>query len=105
MFEGLNLYPDYYGPDSSETALYTTPRRDLEDLNFRLKQACTTARFAGANISSSLDDESTTHLIVGNDKSRLRYLRERIPRSVSNPFLSSRFNADALAAGNASPVS
>lgn len=58
MFEGLLLYSDQ------------------QLANDRMKQACDTARFAGARLTDDLE-EGITHVLVGEDKSTTRTLRQR----------------------------
>lgn len=71
-FEGLLIYPDLQ--QSEEAKLSTQNKPD-----FRMQQACNTARFAGARITNSLG-EGVTHILVGEDRSRLRALRQQISR-------------------------
>ena len=69
MFEGLLLYTDrQLASDASLTD---------KDLEFRTKQACDTARFAGARLTNDLK-EGITHVLVGEDRSSTRVLRQRI---------------------------
>lgn len=69
MFEGLLVYTDGQlanGASSTD-----------KDLNFRTKQACDIARFAGARLTNDLK-EKVTHVLVGEDRSSTRVLRQRI---------------------------
>lgn len=69
MFEGLLVYTDrQLANDASLTD---------EDLDFRTKQACDTARFAGARLTNDLK-EGITHVLVREDRSSTRVLRQRI---------------------------
>lgn len=68
MFEGLILYTDrQLGNDLSLT---------VKDSNFRMKQACDTARFAGARLTNDLK-EGITHVLAGEDKSATRVTRQK----------------------------
>lgn len=68
-FEGLLLYNSrqHFNDDSFVD----------KDSDFRMKQACDTARFAGASLTNDLE-EGVTHVLVGEDKSITRALRQRI---------------------------
>lgn len=76
IFEGLLLYV----VDSEYHILKGTSSSEQEPLNdpaFRMKQACNTAKFAGARFTNNLADNSITHILVGSDKTS-RALREKI---------------------------
>ena len=49
-----------------------------ETTALRIQLANNTARFAGAQIASDLEDERITHLIVGDNRDKLRGLRRSI---------------------------
>lgn len=68
MFEGLLLY--------SDRQLFNDASLTDKDSDFRIKQACDTARFAGANFTNDLR-EGITHVLVGADGSTTRALRQR----------------------------
>lgn len=69
MFEGLILYTDRkLASDASLTD---------KVLDFRMKQACDTARFAGARLTNDLK-EGITHVLIGEDRSTTKVLRQRI---------------------------
>ncbi|KAF6231831.1 hypothetical protein HO173_009914 [Letharia columbiana] len=80
MFEGLLLYTD--GQLANDASLTD------EKSDFRMKQACDTARFAGARLTNDLK-EGITHVLVGEDRSTTRALRQktsefqRLPRLVT----------------------
>lgn len=68
MFEGLLLYTDrQLASDASMTD---------KDPNLRMKQACDTARFARARLTNDLQ-EGVTHVLVGQDRSTTRALRQK----------------------------
>ena len=68
MFEGSLLYTD------RQLASLTD-----KDPDFRTKQACDTARFAGARFTNDLK-EGITHVLVGEDSSTTRALRQKISK-------------------------
>lgn len=68
MFEGLLLYTD--GQLANDASLTD------EKSDFRMKQACDTARFAGARLTNDLK-EGITHVLVGEDRSTTRALRQK----------------------------
>lgn len=78
MFEGLLLYIVGSEHDTLE-GTSSSEQKPLEGAAFRMKQACNTAKFAGARITTSLADEGITHIVVGTDKAP-RALREKISR-------------------------
>ena len=69
IFAGLLLYTDRQL--ASDTALMD------KNLVFRTKQACDTARFAGAHLTNDLK-EGITHVLVGHDRSTIKALRQRV---------------------------
>ena len=79
MFEGLSLYidrPQHVPTDllNGEGPAPTTP------LDLRLQMASNAARFASARLADDLEDETITHVVVGDDRSRVRSIRETIAR-------------------------
>ena len=70
IFEGLLIHVDSHS-SKSETLLTD------QESDFRMTQACTTARFAGARITTDLE-ESVTHVLVGADRSRWNEMRRQI---------------------------
>ena len=68
MFEGLLLYTD--------RQLFNEASLTDQDPNSRLKKACDTARFAGARLTADLN-EGVTHVLVGDDRSVTRTLRQK----------------------------
>lgn len=68
MFEGLLFYTD-------RQLTNDTPLTD-EDPDFRMKQACDIARFAGARLTNELQ-EGVTHVLVGEDRSTTRTIRQK----------------------------
>lgn len=85
MFEGLLIYFD--GLTSQNAASLT-----YQDAGFKVKQAYDTARFAGARSTDQLW-EGTTHVLIGNDRSRYKILRQnvstfqRLPRFVTHEWV------------------
>ena len=69
MFEGLLFYTDRQLTNDN-------PLTD-EDPDFRMKQACDTAKFAGARLTNELQ-EGVTHVLVGEDRSTTRTLRQKL---------------------------
>ena len=69
IFAGFVLYTDRQLP--SEGALME------KNLDFRMKQACDTARFAGAHITNDLKD-GITHVLVGHDRRTIKALRQKV---------------------------
>ena len=70
MFEGLLLYN---GAQPFNDACLTDSDSDSDS---RMKQACDTARFAGASLTHELK-EGVTHVLVGEDRSTTKALRQR----------------------------
>ena len=71
IFEGLLFY--------TERQLTNDPSLTDKDLDFRMEQACDTARFAGARLTNELQ-EGVTHVLVGEDRSTTRTLRQKTTR-------------------------
>ena len=67
MFEGFLIYIDRQLANDA-------PKMD-KDPDFRMKQACDTARFAGACLTNDLK-EGITHVLVGEDRYITRLLRQ-----------------------------
>ncbi|MCJ1269275.1 DNA ligase (ATP) [Lobaria immixta] len=100
IFEGLLLYV----VDSEHDILKGTSSSEQEPLNdhaFRMKQACNTAKFAGARFTNNLADDSITHILVRSDKTS-RGVREkiswrkRLPRLVSFDWIEQSWNEKTL---------
>lgn len=79
IFEGLLVYVDRQDRKGETLPTHKTP-------DFRMKQACNTARFAGARVTDELKD-GVTHVVVGQDRSRIRALREKVSGSKRLPRL------------------
>ena len=75
MFEGRLIYVDH--SDTDDPA-----RVNQRDTNFRMKQACNTARFAGAQLTKDLK-EGVTHILVGNNQDHGATLRRTVSRYAS----------------------
>ena len=69
IFAGFLLYTDRQL--ASEGALMD------KNLDFRTKQACDTARFAGAHLTNDLK-EGITHVLVRHDRRTTKALRQRV---------------------------
>lgn len=79
MFEGLYIYIDR--PKHASTDILKQERpSSTAPLDLRLRMASNTARFAGARLAEGLNDENITHVAIGEDRSRLRSIRETISR-------------------------
>lgn len=78
--------------DRSEHAPIDNPSGEapglMAPLDLRLQMASNTARFAGARLAQILKDETITHVAVGDDRSRLRSIRETISRQAFLPPMS-----------------
>ncbi len=94
IFEGVLIYA--YAEDQS-----TETRRTHKNPDFRMKQARDTARFAGARVASELE-QGVTHVLVGEDRSRSRVLREkvsgfkRLPRLVTVEWIEQSWQEKTL---------
>ena len=80
MFKDVSLYADYQTSNKSNGTTNVVDSADLNQSDFRMKQAVNTARFAGAEITTDLANEDITHVLVGSDKGRMRILREKTSR-------------------------
>lgn len=65
LFKGLTFY--FHHPSSSSEVDSGSPSREREANSSRLRLATNVARFAGAGIASSLNDNSVTHVVVDAD--------------------------------------
>lgn len=77
LFEGFLLYQA--DSDYSELNCASISERQ-KILEFRKRQVCNIARFAGAKFAEDITNKRITHIVVGNDKVS-RGLREKISRS------------------------
>lgn len=71
MFEGLLFYTD--------RQLTNDISSGEREADFRMKQACNIAKFAGARLTNELQ-EGVTHVLVGEDRSTMRTLRQNTSR-------------------------
>ncbi|MCJ1388191.1 DNA ligase (ATP) [Xylographa bjoerkii] len=102
MFEGFLIFANGLhsgqGNGTSETEDPGIPT--MADL--RYKQACNTARFAGAAIATDIADTSITHVLIGEDRGNLRALRKnfstrrRLPRFVTLAWIEESWEAKTL---------
>lgn len=81
MFEGLLLFIDQPKRGSSDGTL-SAKQKTFDGLDLRMKQACNTARFAGATFTQILADEGITHVLARTDKAS-KVLRETLSRYVA----------------------
>lgn len=72
MFEGLVVYVDFSSANHPGPPTATMRQDDL-----RLNQACNIARFAGAQLMGELQP-GVTHVLVGEDRSRHKALRQQV---------------------------
>ena len=93
MFHGFKIYVDKPGTSihsdhgngtsshDEGTAEDDEPAMlDHSEFDLRIKLACNTARFGGAEIVHNLDDEMITHVLVGEDKARWKEIRKQVAR-------------------------
>ena len=97
IFEGLIIYTE--DDMTPENVIFLRQK----DPAFRFQQACRTARFAGAAITSDLGVKGITHVLVrGQDKMALKTLREkishfkRIPRLVTIEWVEQSWHEKTL---------
>jgi len=96
MFKGLSIYIDRPQHASTDILNGEAPG-PMAPLDLRLHMASNTARFAGARLAEDLKDENITHVAVGENRSRLRSIRETMSRYYPRPSLSiSRRRADGF---------
>ena len=103
MFLGLLLYADYQDSYISNGSVPVTQAVESGESKLRMKQALTTAKFAGAEFTTDLSAEGITHVLIGNDKSRAKTLRELISKYVLLESCSQTLSLTKSTDGNASP--
>ncbi|KAI9718425.1 MAG: hypothetical protein M1812_004146 [Candelaria pacifica] len=81
MFSGLVIYADC-GISTENDQLDNSTGSDTQGPDMRVALARNLARFAGAHIVHSIHDENTTHVLVSEDLSRVKNMRQAIQRSV-----------------------
>jgi DNA ligase-4 len=86
MFESLVLYMDMGSTAPSADKLSELPK-PIQPIALRFAQASYIARFAGARTTVDITDEGITHIVVGEDRSRLTGLREIVSRQVDRVLL------------------
>lgn len=102
MFDGLTIFTDNLEPrtlngNSSDVGL-DPPAANV----VRVDLALYTARFAGAEITSDKKSPSITHVLIGDDRGRLRELREhfakrkRLPRFVTVEWIEKSWQEETL---------
>ncbi len=87
MFGGLLLCVDEQNTIQSNGASSVVQPNALEKSGFRMKQAVNAARFAGAEFTTDLANDKITHVLVENDKCRVKILREMFSTHVFFVFL------------------
>ncbi|KAI9831339.1 MAG: DNA ligase (ATP) [Sarea resinae] len=94
LFDGLVIYPDFATLNSSNELSVSpssekpkTLLSDKKDAKLGLRLACNTLRFAGASIVHDLSDQSITHILIGDDRTRVGTIRLALAEYVF-PFLS-----------------
>jgi DNA ligase 4 len=83
IFYGQIIYLDL-GSFSKEGKDKESKKADRNDSfpELRLKLASNIIRFAGGKLTDTIHDETITHIVVGDDKSRLKDLRDALKWSV-----------------------
>jgi len=84
MFGNLLLYMDN-GSNTPANGLPSEQSVSFRLAALRFLQASNTARFSGAKITADITDEGITHVVVGEDRDRLRGLRERLSTRTRQP--------------------
>ena len=87
MFTGLSIYIDKLA-EPQETDIDGGSLSTLNPADLRLQIASNTAKFAGARPAGELDDQKVTHVVVGDDRSRLRNIRDSLQWRVFSKVLS-----------------
>lgn len=85
MFSGLVIYADC-GVSAKENNLDGGTESETQGSDIRVSLACDLAKFAGARIVHSIHDENITHIIVGEDPSKVKKIRQAIQRLVSSLY-------------------
>lgn len=80
IFERSVLYVDEYTIAETKGCLWCDEENVPDTERLRVKQAVDTARFAGAKILHDVRDETITHIVVGADRDRVKYLRKQTSR-------------------------
>lgn len=83
MFEGLLMYADLPEHNKqSEEMVEDILAQDQDDVivsgSLRMRQACNTARFAGASFTEDFGDASITHVLVNDERARVKFLRKAV---------------------------
>lgn len=81
MFEGLLIYADLPEHNKQiEEMMEEILAQDQDgrtvSAGLRMRQACNTARFAGASFTEDLKDASITHVLVNDERARVKILRK-----------------------------
>lgn len=81
MFEGVLIYADLPEHNKQiEEMMEEILAQDQDgrtvSASLRMRQACNTARFAGASFTEDLEDASITHVLVNDERARVKILRK-----------------------------
>lgn len=78
MFNGSTAYVDL-GSLAERNGLKNRGKpEDAESFDIRLKLAANIVKFAGGKTTDDLQDRRITHIVVGDDGSRLKSIREQL---------------------------
>ncbi|KAI4126082.1 MAG: hypothetical protein LQ338_003944 [Usnochroma carphineum] len=78
LFAGLVLYFDMSPVHLSNGRQVDAGDKKTSSLDPEMKQICSIARFAGAQVADHLQMEGITHVVMGKDTSRLGSIRQNI---------------------------
>ena len=92
MFEGLLLYASEVDHPQTNSASDVSQQKIITAFGLRMKQACNTARFAGAQMTKDLADKGITHVLIGEDRAEIRALREKLSQYLSCSSLKTVFH-------------
>ena len=82
MFEGCVIYVDIGEKSRSNKITKQIHQNMVEMPSLNIREAYNTVRFAGASLADDIDDQNITHVVVGQDRSQVKSLRERLSRYV-----------------------
>ncbi|KAI9698732.1 MAG: DNA ligase (ATP) [Candelina mexicana] len=95
MFSGLVIYVDC-GVSTGQNKLDNDMQVDTQGSDIRVALACNLAKFGGARIVHSIHDEHITHILVGEDPSRVKKIREAIQWIVGVAWVEESWAEDTL---------
>lgn len=77
MFEGTVIYADSERPENQNGDISAHERHGQCNTHvIRMEQACRTARFAGASLTTDFEDRMLTHVLVNDDQAKIKALRK-----------------------------